>query len=1273
MNKTEKKSKLKKSGESSESSESSNRDEFERKSKLTNELSWRVIGSYFSDKRRLVQHHIDSYERFIESIIPNILKNIGNITIYKNFDNKHMKFKTTYEMQIHNTYISKPVVIDINQKHKPLLPADARLRKISYSSHLYCDIKHKITNHNFETGKSEIEELPDINKVSIGKIPIMLQSKYCILSDKTSATIQEMGESIGDYGGYFIISGSEKVMVYQERICENRVFIFPVKKTSNISYSHIAHINSTSQHDSFVRKKCQLKLISNRKTRESGPLYVSIPGFKVDIPLFIIFRALGTISDKEIVDYIIYNEEKSNPKSISRTYDSPYSKRMIMFLKPSIESASQIRSQLIALEYLSKHLSFRIRNVDKMSHEAKIVYILNILKENLLPHLGNNIRKKLYYLGYMVNRIVRIYFSPNQKNEYDDRDSFINKRISTCNDLLSTLFRPNLKRMMYDLEKTINKKLDQKSYDDISYEIIKRLKSSDIERSLKYALATGNWGSKSDTRVVGKKGIAQVLRRISYMDTISHLRRLNAPISREGGSVEPHKLHNTQWGIVCPHESPDGGNIGLVKNFALSANITESMSSEIIYSSLVDMGVKILDYINPSMEGIHINSTMVFVNGDFVGIHPKPNEYVKRLKQMRRDAILNVFTSIAWNIKYNKIDINTDSGRVTRPLFIVKENKYSDKKIQQNNELALFESNIVDMYGIDEKNISKPVIDSSDVVPVIWDNLILNNKIEFRTSENQNKNTNQDENKSITITQTIDRPIIEYIDAQEADTCMIAMNYTDIYNNKRDNDTFYNYTHMEIHPTLIMGAIASTVPFANRNQGARVIFYCAQGKQGVGIYATNYKDRMDTMGHILNYPQKPLVNTRYSKILGFDRLPSGQNAIVAVACYSGYNQEDSLIFNKSSIDRGLFQSDYYKTFTDSEKKNQSSLDEEKFCNPTKFNPDGTLRTSGMRGSYEHLDENGFPKIGARVKKDDVIIGKVIPQKMTANSSVRFKDASTRVKTGNDGIIEQVYTGLDGDGYRFCKVKIRIDRTLTIGDKFTSRAGQKGTIGMMFPQEDMPFTSSGIVPDIIMSPFAFPSRMTQGQLIESVLSKISAIKGHESDATAFNGTDINELTKVLGNLGYESKGYEILYNGKTGQQIRSKIFMGPVYYHRLKHMVKDKIHSRTTGPYQLLVRQPTEGRNALGGLRLGEMERDVLLAHGAVQFLKERTFDCSDKYYVWIDKETGMISPVNPEKNIYKSLYSDNQTRFAKVQLPYASKLFIQELMSMHINPRIFTK
>lgn len=389
------------------------------------------------------------------------------------------------------------------------------------------------------------------------------------------------------------------------------------------------------------------------------------------------------------------------------------------------------------------------------------------------------------------------------------------------------------------------------------------------------------------------------------------------------------------------------------------------------------------------------------------------------------------------------------------------------------------------------------------------------------------------------------------------------------------------------------------------------------------------------------------------------------------------NQEDSLIFNQSAIDRGLFTSMYYRTYKDSEKKNQASLEEERFCKPVKYNANGTLRTAGTKSSsYDLLDENGFVKIGSHVKGGDVIIGKVVPLKNTSESGPKFKDASTTVAENSSGVVDWVYVNRDSDGYQFAKVRIRSERIPNVGDKFSSRFGQKGTVGQIYPQEDMPTTAEGITPDLIVNPHAIPSRMTIGQLLECVIGKASAVNGFECDASPFSSDAVDtpdKLAEVLKSAGFKAYGTETLYNGTNGNRIKTNIFIGPTYYQRLKHMSKDKLHARGTGPLQLLTRQPPEGRKRDGGFRFGEMERDCMLGHATQGFLKERMFNSSDKFAFYVCNECGRVAVANPSNNLYKCLYCPDSNDFSQVQAPYAAKLFFQELQSMAIDVRMYTR
>lgn len=444
----------------------------------------------------------------------------------------------------------------------------------------------------------------------------------------------------------------------------------------------------------------------------------------------------------------------------------------------------------------------------------------------------------------------------------------------------------------------------------------------------------------------------------------------------------------------------------------------------------------------------------------------------------------------------------------------------------------------------------------------------------------------------------------------------------------------------------------------------------AMGKQAVGVYTSNFNARTDTMAHVLHYPQRPIVNTQLSKYVNTERLPSGINAVVAIATHTGFNQEDSVMVNQSAIERGLFTTTYYKSYRDQCSKNHSTGEEEIFMKPI-----GEV-ASGASGSkskpkpfnYDKLGDDGFVPKNTYVDSSDILVGKVMPQKV--HGQIQYRDTSMQIKGNDDGYVDMNYTGTNGDGYKFCRVRLRKYRKPVIGDKLASKHAQKGTIGMVYSDCDMPFTKDGIRPDIIMNPHAVPSRMTIAQLMECIMSKAACGIGAYGDATPFNSCTVDSIASVLETCGYEKYGNEILYDGRTGQQIQTDIFIGPTYYQRLKHMVADKQHSRSSnGPIVMLTRQPAEGRARNGGLRFGEMERDGVLGHGVGLFLKERMLDVSDNFRVFPCKRCGLISVTNPEKNIYKCPTCKSGADIVQVRIPFCFKLLLQELESMSVGVR----
>ena len=450
----------------------------------------------------------------------------------------------------------------------------------------------------------------------------------------------------------------------------------------------------------------------------------------------------------------------------------------------------------------------------------------------------------------------------------------------------------------------------------------------------------------------------------------------------------------------------------------------------------------------------------------------------------------------------------------------------------------------------------------------------------------------------------------------------------------------------------------------------------AMGKQAVGVYASNFNSRTDTMAHVLHYPQKPLTQTQLSKYVNNEQLPSGINAIVAIMTYTGFNQEDSVMVNKSALDRGLFTTTYFKSYRDQCSKNHSTGEEEVFMKPAtesgaiSVDANGNAKKAKPKPfNYDKLGADGFVPKNTYVDSSDILVGKVMPHK--GHGAVQYRDTSMQMKGNDTGYIDMNYTGVNGDGYKFCKVRLRTPRKPMVGDKLASRHAQKGTIGMVYSEADMPFTKDGIRPDVIMNPHAVPSRMTIAQLMECIMGKAACGIGACGDCTPFTGCTVESIATVLERSGYERYGNEILYNGRTGQQIQTEIFIGPTYYQRLKHMVSDKVHSRSSnGPIVFLTRQPAEGRARNGGLRFGEMERDVLIGHGMSLFLKERMLDVSDNFRVFPCRKCGLISVANPEKNIYHCGSCNTSADTAQIRLPYAMSLLLRELESMSVGVRL---
>jgi DNA-directed RNA polymerase II subunit RPB2 len=800
----------------------------------------------------------------------------------------------------------------------------------------------------------------------------------------------------------------------------------------------------------------------------------------------------------------------------------------------------------------------------------------------------------------------------------DDRDSYLNKRVDGTGTLLNNLYRNYFNKLVKDMEKQVIREINTGSWrskDD--YEniinltnIYKIIKATTIENGIKRALSTGDFGIKHSNS--NKVGVAQVYNRLNYVSSLSHARRISTPTDKSGKLIPPRKLHNTTWGFLCPAETPEGQSVGVVKNLSYMTHMTIYSNSLPLYEYIIPNIIKI-DDLELTPQYIY-DKVKVFINGAWVGITLDPEELYVSLKDKKHKGIINIYTSVVFDYKLKEIRVCNDSGRLTRPLLRVK-----NKNILINNEIM--------------KNLQNG--------EYIWDNLLTSSKLE--------------------------EAVLEYIDPEEQSWSMIATKPKDLIDHENGLKRF---THCEIHPSTMFGVLASCIPFPEHNQSPRNTYQCAQGKQAMGVYVTNYENRMDKTAYILNYPMRPLVETRIMDLINLNKIPSGSQLIVAIMTHTGYNQEDSLLINKGSVDRGMALVTVYHTEKD-EDKQKINGDEEIRCKPD------PTKTKGLKmGNYNKVNSKGVIPENTLVENRDMIITKVVPIKENRNDHtkvIKYEDQSKIYKTVEETYIDKNYIDRNGEGYNFAKVRLRTVRKPVIGDKFSSRHGQKGTVGNIIPECDMPYTADGVRPDIIINPHAIPSRMTIGQLKETVLGKVLVELGLFGDGTAFGDFEVKDICHLLLKAGYEAHGNELLYSGLTGEQVECSVFMGPVFYQRLKHMVNDKAHSRSIGPMVNLTRQPAEGRSRDGGLRFGEMERDCMVSHGAARFTRGRMYDASDKYQVYTCKKCGLIASHNDKMHIHLCHTCGNRSDFAYVEIPYACKLLFQELNTMNVAPRLITE
>jgi len=1221
------------------------------------DATWKILDKYFIENpHNLVAHHLDSYNDFFENGIHNIFKENNPVR----FSAKGVQMQALLYMggvDGKRIRFGKPVIYDDTHTHY-MYPNDARLRNMTYGITIHYDVE---VEYEFVEGEGGVERGRDggeereeeatsagitktthlIENVYLGKFPIMVQSNLCILQGLPRDVRFNMGECKNDNGGYFIIDGKEKTIVCQEKFADNTMYIRRLK--SDPVYSHSAEFKSVSEDASKPIRTLAIKIVAPGSSSSGNQMVVLVPNVRKPVPLFILMRALGVESDKSIMEYCLLDLAKNEAL-------------MDLFI-PSVHDAFGFLNQRTALEYIS--LFTKRKTIDG---------VLEILADQFLPNIGElNLLDKAYFLGYMVKRLLNVFVGSDART---DRDNYTYKRVDLSGKLIFDLFREYYiiqkaaiglkidKEFYFKKKKTGDYKTNFRSLieDNVSEFFKDRVVESGFRKAFK-----GNWGAKPHTK---REGIIQDINRLSWNSFMSQLRKINIPFDPSSKIVGPRLLHASQWGYLDPVDTPDGGNVGLHNHLALSALITKGYPA----STMIEWMTKFL-----SVQGLHScttsmlgNETKVFVNGKWIGIILDPLEGMANMKLLRRNGLIPIFTSISFNYQRNELRVFTDAGRLTRPIYFL-DDKHKLILKRRNVEAAMAKPTFSWTMAISGFLAKSPTIEYSPAGSAFYEvNELYSGTTEATARETLRKNVS----------------LLDYVDAAEEETLLVATELSDLAEKN-------HYTHMELDPSLLFGILGNSVIYPENNPVARDLFSCGQSKQAVSVYHTNYQMRMDKMGVILNYGQVPLIKSRYLEYLNKEEQPYGVNTIVAIMSYTGYNVEDAILINEASLKRGLFRTTYYTTYEDRE----HSVSISGSASST-FGDVMSLGAVGVKPGYDYslLDKAGIVKENSPVDDKMVLIGKVTSSPLDPDL---VTDASTFPKKGQLGYVDRCFITEGEEGTRLAKVRVREDRTPGIGDKMASRSGQKGTIGLIIPEADMPFTADGTRPDLIINPHAIPSRMTIGQIIESLYGKVCVQYGGSGNCTAFEtkGPNTDVYGKMLVEQGFHSSGNQVLYNGMSGEQLYSNIYIGPTYYMRLKHMVKDKINYRARGPRTLLTRQTVQGRANDGGLRIGEMERDGILAHGASAFLNESYMERGDIYHLAICNVTGTIAIYNDSLNLFLSPAADGPiefkthldgsqcvtkiSRFGRtfsiIRIPYAMKLLLQELQVMNIQMRIVTE
>lgn len=1217
-----------------------------------------LVGDLQLTKKGLVSHHIESmnelYEIGIDQIITRVFKIEKDIVDLKpptSDDEKNIDY-VHLEIIFSNVKIGKPMMVDYNSSKEVILYPNQAIRlDKTYSATIRVNATIKTTIY-MKNGTNVVRE-GQVNEFNLGKIPVMIGSKLCHTYGLPKEVLRDLGEDPTDSGGYFIINGGEWAIDSVESILYNKVRIFrneghqkEVVRADYISRPGEFYLNS----DEFLIRilkdgQCTIEIARDQL---SGKMF----------PFYVIFRLLGWESDCDIWKNIVLNENGALTKAMSNEISAAFNAKYAFMSK-----ARDIYNRKELLYYLAEEMKTDFKRYDLGSEDA-IIKLTQILMEKIdvhfLPHMGMTRDKrlnKLRFLGLLMHKMLLVKLKVLDPT---DRDTFNSKRIHATGTSYAKIIKTHLNAtVIMQIKRAFTRNFKSQSAFTIDLETSLKASIHGMEfgRSLTQSITAGN---KSQITVNKQKRInrlsSQMLHRKNQLNTYTILRAVtttsaeNAKQSERANEIR--RVHMSSLGYICCVHSPEGEKVGINKQLAMFALITKASPGEVVKSIvLADKDCIALD--NVSVADIaNSGYCNIYVNGDWIGVCCNALAFATKYRKKRRALEISPELTIVWDPRENEVYFWTDVGRMIRPLLIVYNNKRDPEFYPANLQYDDKKRNFIQNIALTQKHI---------------DNILAS---------------------KISIDDLLRDRVIEYISAEEQENLYICSSYTVL--KKNADNLLHEYTHCDIEQSQI-GITALVGALAMHNPVIRSIYMTSQAKQTCSIYSLNWPNRVDKEGYVVYQSETPLVKTAVNRYL----FPNGNMIIVAVACYTGFNQEDSLIISKSAVERGLFDGarmTFYKTKLEQR---------EEFAAPTH----STEKT--RVACYDKL-VNGIVPIGTIVYKDDALIGK-IAKVPSADKGYITVDHSILYKDSEPAIVHDVIVDRNEQDERIAKVILRKLREVAIGDKFSSRHGQKAVCGLLLNEADMPFTKDGMVPDAILNPHCIPSRMTIGQFLEMMISGYCAEKGCQVDGTMYksidttaisedfasfikdnnkkggsnmkkkvgasnskNNINIDSIADELSAMGYSRYGMERLYSGITGEYIDTEIFCVPVYYQRLQKFAIEQRYHITQGPSDPVTMIPVEGGKANnGGIRLGELDYSVMVAQGISRVMKEKIYDHADayeQYYCICGKE--VIVNINQDPPVLKCNYCGDAAEIYKYPTSWSSKLFRHELQGMGVGVRV---